>query len=356
MKINLKTIAKKIIFALLPLLFLCLFLEVAARCLYFEETGKASERLAATLVFNKLRLKVLSKMAEIKIGGLPPEDALGQAFYGPEGLMLRTALKQEYEDNFQQLLSEVTAVGAKLAVLYLPSDNYKHSFGQNELRSFYALLAQKYAVPFLDLTDDFFVFDEEVPMLLPENGHLSRFGNQLVVKKLTALIDQNTDFRALFYFQNRPKLLGGLSPNDQSIWLYDFYMPYRVKTNKQGFRMAYDLTFPKQKQRLLFLGDSFTFGPYLANHETYCGLLQKKYPNKEIINAGVAGYTITDELSLFQERAKFAEPDLVFLQVLDNDLFGLFFLKRNEFDRKRQVKEPTPVEIDFLNKVKNKVQ
>jgi len=353
MKSNLKSIIKKVVFSVLPLLLLLIFLEVSARCLYFEETGKSSERFALTFTFNKLKLKVLSKIAEMRVDGLPNAEALGRAFYSQQGNELRTALKKEYEDNFKVLIRETQAVSSTFAVLYMPSDDYKNSIAQKESREFYVNLAKKYNVLLIDLTDKFFAYNPEITTLLPENGHLSRFGNQLVAEELSLFIDQNTNYQAGFHFQKRPKLLGPLSANDESIWLYSFSMPYRVQTNKQGLRMDYDLVFPKQKQRVLFLGDSFTFGPYLPNHDIFCGLLQKKYPDKEILNGGAAGYTITDELSLFQERAKYTEPDLTVLQVLDNDIFGLFFLKRNEFDRKKQARQPSSVEVEFLNKIKN---
>jgi len=55
----------------------------------------------------------------------------------------------------------------------------------------------------------------------------------------------------------------------------------------------------------------------------------QKYSDKEVINAGVAGYTITDEVSLFVERAKYVEPDITILQVLDNNLHDLLYFKRN---------------------------
>jgi len=116
--------------------------------------------------------------------------------------------------------------------------------------------------------------------------------------------------------------------------------------------MYHDLTFPKSRQRILFLGDSFTFGPYLPAHDVFPGLLGKKFPDIEFVNAGKAGYTITDEASLFSERAKFLEPDVTVLQVLDNDLYGLMYFKLIQFDRKQRLFEPTPAEKELLDIVK----
>jgi lysophospholipase L1-like esterase len=128
-------------------------------------------------------------------------------------------------------------------------------------------------------------------------------------------------------------------------------MPYQVITNIQGLRMEYDLTFPKQKQRILILGDSFTFGPYLSNHHCYPNLLDKKYSDKEIINAGKAGYTVTDEVSLFMERAKYVEPDITVLQVLENDIEELFYFLKNQYNRKGRTFKPSQEEIELMQQL-----
>jgi lysophospholipase L1-like esterase len=121
-----------------------------------------------------------------------------------------------------------------------------------------------------------------------------------------------------------------------------------VVVNSLELRMDQDLAFPKKKPRILCLGDSFTFGPYLANHDTYPGLLQQKYPDKEVINAGICGYTITDEVSLLKQRAKYCEPDIIIFQALDNDLMDFFYFKRQVFARDRQDFKPTPPEEEYF--------
>ena len=129
-------------------------------------------------------------------------------------------------------------------------------------------------------------------------------------------------------------------------------MPYRVVVNSQGLRMDRDLQFPKKKPHILCLGDSVTFGPYLPNHDTYPGLLQQKYPDKEVINAGICSYTIVDEVSLLKQRAKYCEPDIIILQVLDNDLSDFFYFKRQIFARDRQDYKPTPQEKEYFTRLR----
>ncbi len=353
-KIKLKAFLKKLVFALIPLFLILLLAEIGARSFYYERTGKNKGALAIIAVAKEARFKVLSKMASQFVAGLPKEANVVQALYSEQGKQLLDEFKAKYEENFQKLSQETFAIGAKLIVLYLPSDGYENSellVYSKQNREFFQALAKKYNADYLDLTDIFFQYPVDFITLLPENDHLSRLGNQIVVQELGGALEKYNNQKSDFHFSKRPKILGDLSPNDNTVWGYGPTMPYRVVTNKQGFRMDYDLNFPKQKQRILVLGDSFTFGPYLNNHDTYPVLLNKKYPDKEVINAGIASYTIEDEAFLFLERAKFAEPDIVILQVLDNDITGFFASSRNKFNRKKINVMPSKVEIEFLNQL-----
>lgn len=343
---------KKIIFAILPLLILLLVAETGARFMYFETTGKNRESFALMLTYKQIKFKILARRANRIAGGLPNTENLMDALYSPIGKDVLNSFEVEYEDNFKLLKEEADRIGSKLALLYLSTDFSENSHGKEASQQFFSQLAKKYGVEFLDTIDALSLYPEETVTLLPNDGHLSRFGNKIMAEELSKYIDKYSDYRADFRFDSKPKRFGDLSPNDNSIWQYNPNMPYRVIVNKQGLRMDYDLNFPKEKQRVLVLGDSYTFGPYLDNHDTYPALLDEKYPDKEIINAGISGYTITDEVSLFLERAKYTEPDIIILQVFDNDIPGLFYFKKNEFDRKKQAKKPSKVEIDFLNNLR----
>lgn len=351
-KIPLARFAKKLLFAIIPLLVLLFIAEVGARFMYFEKTGKNREPLALLLTYKQIKFKILASKANKIAGGLPNGEGVMDALYSPLGKEVLDSFKTEYEDNFRLLVEETKAGGSKLALFYLSTDFREGSLIPKENRQFFSQLAEKYGVEFLDVIDALSLYPEQTVTLLPKDGHLSRFGNKIVVEKLSEYLDKHSAHRAHFQFASKPKRFGDLSPGDNSVWQYSLQMPYRVIVNKQGLRMDYDLKFPKEKQRVLVLGDSHTFGPYLDNHDTYSGLLGEKYPDKEIINAGISGYTITDEVSLFLERAKYTEPDITVLQVADNDLLGLFYFKKNEFDRKKQSEEPSKVEIDFLNQLK----
>jgi len=343
------SILKKIVFALVPLIILLIILEVSLRIAYFQ--AKSRSPLALITSFRHMRNKVLAAKAKMRVQKYQiPHDTL----FSAAAKELLEQFKQEYETNFKVLVEQVQKVKSKLLILYIPVEEHEKPENKLICRNFFAHLAEKYQLEFIDLSEEFRKYPLDVLTLRPDDGHLSRFGNKVVADKLAEYIDKYSDYRTTFQFEKRGALFGDLKPNDSSIWQIKPNMPYRVTTNTQGLRMDYDLTFPKKKQRILVLGDSVTFGPYLPNHHTYPYLLERKYSDKEVINAGVAGYTITDELSLFVERARYVEPDITILQVLDNDIFGLFFFKKNEFDRKKRFYQPSVLEKKYLEQFNKK--
>lgn len=344
-----RKVIKNIIFTFLPLVVLVIILEIFARCVYFQM--KSTHPIALVGCFDDIRNKIFRKIAEdrVKKKGITKEDFA--LLYTDVGSDLLGEFKRLYAQEFQLLLNEVNAIQAKFVMLYLPSGDYKSSKTLEISLAFFADLAKRYHVDFVDMTDEFWKYPVDTVTLLPEDGHLSRFGNKLIVEKLAEHLKQYEQYRSPVHFEERPKLLGDQPPNYNNLCSFVPHMQYPWITNKQGFRMDYDLEFPKIQQRILVLGDSYTFGPLLYNFHTYPALLDKKMDKAQVINAGVEGYTITDETSLFVERAKYVEPDIVVLQVLDNDLLGFFYFKQNEFDRKRRVRKPSAKEMEFIQKV-----
>jgi hypothetical protein len=343
---------KKIIFSLLPLAILLLVLETGARLVYYQVHGNYKSALVAGVYKLKDKVALAGSIKRVEtVENRLPKGAKGGLFT-PEGAKLLGYFTELYEKSFQELVQETGKLGSRLIVLYLPSNFSKDSRSRDICQAFFKGLAGKYGVDFADLTAAFARYPAEAVTLLPQNGHLSRFGNQVAVEELSKYIQKDAGHRRVAAFHTRPPVLGDLLPQENKIWMFVPGMPYRVIVNSQGLRMDHDLGFPKKKPRILCLGDSFTFGPYLANHDTYPGLLQQKYPDKEVINAGICGYNIIDEVSLLKQRAKYCEPDIIILQVLDNDLLDFFYFKRQVFARDRQDFKPTPQEEAYFAKLR----
>lgn len=131
--------------------------------------------------------------------------------------------------------------------------------------------------------------------------------------------------------QSLDSLMGDLEPNVDRIYFVSLNHPYRVVTNSAGLRRKTDTLLPKPKDtlRIYCLGDSFTFGPYLPNEETYPNILEHMldlppgFKKTEVLNGGVAGHAMEEERDQFVQRGYLSQPDLVILQVLGNDLPAL---------------------------------
>jgi hypothetical protein len=346
---------KTIIYSLVPLMVLVILLEMGARIVYYQRYG--IHKIALVAAYKSLEHRVALARSRKQVENVEeqlPKD-VKRALYNPEGEQLLAFFMGQYEKSFAELVEETGKLGSRLIVLYPLSNFSKDPRGSrvSELcHAFFKGVAGKYRVDFVDLTEVFAQFPLETVTLLPQNGHLSRFGNKLVVEELSKYLKKYSGYQMQTHFAARPHLLGDISSKDNKIWEYDPLMPYRVVVNSQGLRMDHDLQFPKKKPRILCLGDSFTFGPYLPNHDTYPGLLQQKYPDKEVINAGICGYNILDEVSLLKQRAKYCEPDIVILQVLDNDLLDFFYFRRQVFARDKQDYKPTPQEKEYFARLR----
>ncbi len=125
--------------------------------------------------------------------------------------------------------------------------------------------------------------------------------------------------------ENDPELFWRLVPNQK---LPEDSWPLRgVISNGQGLREDHEI--PPQKQpgelRLLFLGDSCTFGYGLLHHEGFVyrveAKLRSEFPGArlECINAGVPGYTLFQGVRFLETRGFRYQPDLIVLNFGWND-------------------------------------
>lgn len=92
----------------------------------------------------------------------------------------------------------------------------------------------------------------------------------------------------------------------------------------QGLRGRQE--FSKQKPdtvtRVLFLGDSFTYGMGVEDEETFVQTVANAFPTYEIANTGAAAYDTRNELALFEKFGGAFQPDITFLCFFWNDLEG----------------------------------
>ncbi len=119
------------------------------------------------------------------------------------------------------------------------------------------------------------------------------------------------------YYFNKPYL-------QQEFRTNEYVSTY--KTNCQGYRMD-DLSNADdtiKKCDWLFIGDSFTQGAQVDYSELYTTRLFSFFPNKIIVNGGISGAGLYDELNYFKDKGKQLSPKVVFLQIgVFNDFFNI---------------------------------
>lgn len=99
------------------------------------------------------------------------------------------------------------------------------------------------------------------------------------------------------------------------------------QANSLGFRdREYVIPRPPGVFRIVCLGDSLTWGQGVHLEDTYAKVLERNFnqtgddsPQIEVINCGQAGYHTGQERVCFEHTASRLEPNLVVLQVFEND-------------------------------------
>ncbi len=119
------------------------------------------------------------------------------------------------------------------------------------------------------------------------------------------------------YYFNKPYITKKFSTNE---YVSNYY------TNSQGYRIDEldNANEPIRHCDWLFIGDSFTQGAQVDYQDLYTSKLYRNYPDKVIVNAGISGAGLYDELNYFRDRGKQLNPKVVFLQIgVFNDFFNI---------------------------------
>lgn len=96
-----------------------------------------------------------------------------------------------------------------------------------------------------------------------------------------------------------------------------------VSSNSVGLRGTREYAFepPAGTDRILLLGDSFTFGDEVSDEETWAVRLAERLPGSEVLNFGVHGYGHDQMLLSFVERGFRYHPDLVIVGFVRDDMY-----------------------------------
>lgn len=110
------------------------------------------------------------------------------------------------------------------------------------------------------------------------------------------------------YYFNKPYL-------EQKFTTDEYVSLYR--TNCQGYRIdrLTDTEDCVTSCDWLFIGDSFTQGAQVNYDQLFTSLIYKYFPNKIIVNAGISGAGLYEELNYYKELGRKLHPQKVFLQI-----------------------------------------
>lgn len=93
------------------------------------------------------------------------------------------------------------------------------------------------------------------------------------------------------------------------------------RTNSRGLRdKDYELEKPDNVTRIVVLGDSFTWGFGVNDDEVYTEVLERRLNDVEVINLGVTGFAISQEIRYLKREGLKYNPDIVLLALCMNDL------------------------------------
>jgi lysophospholipase L1-like esterase len=142
---------------------------------------------------------------------------------------------------------------------------------------------------------------------------------------------------------------GDLAPNQNRVITLLADRPYRLQTNSVGLRNTAELD--DNAFRILVVGDSFTFGAYVHNAEAWPARLEEhlnqRYPQDfQVLNAGIPGYTLQDELAYLRDKGLALAPDLVVIGVYTNDIFDYDGRIRAVLSRDAVLASARPLPVD----------
>lgn len=101
------------------------------------------------------------------------------------------------------------------------------------------------------------------------------------------------------------------------------YRSEQFNTNSRGLRgrREYPYEKPAGERRIVVVGDSFTLGGRLiADDAVYTAVLERALPGVSVLNLGVAGYGIDQQLLYLREEGFKYNPDLVIVAIFVDDL------------------------------------
>lgn len=279
---------------------------------------------------------------------IPDEKMLDN---GGQNSAIYGEMKKRYKAQLAEFKQEVESTGAKFVVVIITPEvgqgitnrtRYGHPFIKSTCTDL--------GIEYYDLSPIIATQNAHVITQIPKDGHWSKKGAIFLADQLDPILKKHSDHRSTTTYKDteRPETFGDLAPSSEEVLDGGKDMPYRVIANAQGLRMSEDIKFPKTKQHVLFMGGSQIYSPFLDNEFISTNILAKRHPEMVIMNSGMISGCTDDFLSLWKEKAKYCEPDVVIVQTNGTDITDLFFTNRNHLARSKQPYFPSAEEEKYF--------
>ena len=137
-----------------------------------------------------------------------------------------------------------------------------------------------------------------------------------------------TTFRQVIQYDK--KLGHKFVPNQTACFKYG-NGTYLIETDENGFRNTKNKA-RRGKIKIVCLGDSFTAGDGVSNHQRFTDLLEQMY-DCEVINLAVSGYGIDQQVLAYEEFGRSIAHDLVLFTPFIEDINRNLLAAREGIDR-----------------------
>lgn len=125
----------------------------------------------------------------------------------------------------------------------------------------------------------------------------------------------------------------------------------RYSFGEYNNRIYKNLLVDQSSEKILILGDSFTFGWLLNDEDTFVYNLQKKFINKFFLNSASGGWGTADHLKYLQMYCKKINPKEVWIFVNNSDIDRSIRSNLYDIDNDRKLIELNP-KLSLSQKIK----
>ena len=137
------------------------------------------------------------------------------------------------------------------------------------------------------------------------------------------------------------KTFGYFEPNQHKRILFPGLKPYIVTVDSNGFRSvgvdSGDYLEKEDVFKILCVGDSYTFGAFVDDEDSYPFRLQSFLQNHKkeaiVLNAGIGGGTASDYIYYLKEKGLALKPDIVIMNFCPNDIKGILSSKAPLYEK-----------------------